>query len=123
MSKPVFSNLFTFSGRRNRKSYFLLTHFLLLTIGAFAYLLFLADKDASQVFVMPLAIALQVWLLICIALGWIAMAQRCRDFGWTGWAALLVFVPIVGWLFALALWFIPGTPKENRYGPDPLAIE
>jgi uncharacterized membrane protein YhaH (DUF805 family) len=46
--------------------------------------------------------------------------QRCRDFGWSGWAVLIMLVPVVGILFYLALFFIPGTHGPNRYGPDPL---
>jgi len=49
---------------------------------------------------------------------WEVAAPRCRDFGWTGWAALITIVPYLGWAFALALYFIPGTLGYNRYGPD-----
>jgi len=56
-------------------------------------------------------------------------AQRLRDFGVTGWLALL-WVPI-GFLpppffgvfflsFLLVLCAVPGTEGQNRYGDDPL---
>ena len=51
---------------------------------------------------------------------WAVGAPRCRDFGWTGWAMLLTLIPYLGWIYALAILFIPGTAGENRYGPDPL---
>lgn len=41
--------------------------------------------------------------------------QRCHDMNWTGWAALLVVVPLVGLIF----WLVPGTPGDNRYGAPP----
>ena len=47
------------------------------------------------------------------------LAQRCRDFGWTGWAALLCLLPYGGMAFTFALAFIPGTDGPNRYGPAP----
>ena len=52
--------------------------------------------------------------------GWAVGAQRCRDFGWTGWAVLITVIPYIGFIFALVMLFIPGTQGENRYGPDPL---
>ncbi len=65
-------------------------------------------------------LAYMVVYLAMIASGLFVAAQRCRDFGWTGWAALVILAPIVGWVFALALFFIPGTRGPNRYGPDPV---
>lgn len=41
--------------------------------------------------------------------------QRCHDMDWTGWAWLLVLVPLVGLLF----WFVPGTQGANRFGAPP----
>ena len=61
--------------------------------------------------------------LVCLPLfvsSWALGSQRCRDFGWTGWAMLLTLIPYVGWIFAVAIMFIPGTLGPNRYGPDPL---
>jgi uncharacterized membrane protein YhaH (DUF805 family) len=47
-------------------------------------------------------------------------AQRCRDFGWTGWAILISCIPVVGWIFGVAITFVPGNIGPNRYGPDPI---
>lgn len=52
---------------------------------------------------------------------WAVGGQRCRDFGWTGWAVLLTMIPYIGLLFAVALMVIPGTVGDNRYGADLLA--
>lgn len=41
--------------------------------------------------------------------------QRCHDLDWTGWAALLALIPLVGLLF----WFVPGTQGTNRFGAPP----
>jgi uncharacterized membrane protein YhaH (DUF805 family) len=116
MSKPVFEDLFTFSGRRNRKSYLLyglvMTVLLSVIWGIAVVAMYGAGWGA-------LVIAGLVTLPIMVS-GWAVGAQRCRDFGWTGWAMLLNLIPCVGWIFSLAILFIPGNQGPNRYGPDPI---
>ena len=105
MSKPVLQDIFKFNGRRNRKSYFL---YLLLYIIAWAGVVFIAVLTyVGWILVIPLIIS-----------GWAVAAQRCRDFGWTGWAALIALIPYVGFLFSLAILFVPGNVGANRYGQD-----
>jgi uncharacterized membrane protein YhaH (DUF805 family)/Tfp pilus assembly major pilin PilA len=41
--------------------------------------------------------------------------QRSHDFDTSGWLSVLMFVPLVNLIF----WFIPGTPRENRFGKRP----
>jgi uncharacterized membrane protein YhaH (DUF805 family) len=41
--------------------------------------------------------------------------QRCHDMDWSGWASLLMIIPLVGLVF----WFVPGTPGANRFGAPP----
>ena len=129
MSKPVFQDVFRLSGRRNRKSYFLfaLSAFTLMAVVALlavAQMGMLRSGDMSkhmaELGMGGMAIVGVVLLAISVA-GWLVAAQRCRDFGWTGWAVLINLIPYVGWLFGVALLFIPGTYGPNRYGPDPVA--
>lgn len=44
---------------------------------------------------------------------------RCHDAGYSGWWSLLLAVPIVGFLAALALAWVPGTDGDNAYGEMP----
>jgi len=105
MSKPALQDIFKFAGRRNRKSYFI---YLILYVLAWAIVISIAFATyVGWVLVIPLIIS-----------GWAVAAQRCRDFGWTGWAALLTLLPYVGFLFSLAILFIPGNVGANRYGQD-----
>ena len=119
MSKPVFENVFALSGRRNRKSYFL---FLLACAGIGAVLLLVALASAGPTGE-PSGAILALLVIVALGLivsGWTVGAQRCRDFGWTGWAVLISAVPVVGWIFPFVMLFVPGTVGANRYGPDPL---
>ncbi len=117
MSKPAFSDLFTASGRRNRKSYVLFSlAWLMLYVVLMIVLGVIAFATAGLA-------AVLIWLLaIVVAIpGCFVGAQRCRDFGWTGWAILITLIPGIGFIFYIALFFIPGDVGPNRYGPDPLA--
>lgn len=125
MSKPILNGVFTLSGRRNRLSYLLYSLLWLVAIVAVGMLVLLpaALSDANPPSDAAMVLIVGVLIVVGVPL-WISQilvgAQRCRDFGWTGWAILLCAIPYVGALFALAILFIPGTQGANRYGPDPL---
>jgi uncharacterized membrane protein YhaH (DUF805 family) len=121
MSKPVFSDLFTLSGRRNRKSFFFYSLLSWLILGVAWGIAVAGTATGSDGGSM-----LPFWVAVIVSVGfvistWIVGAQRCRDFGWTGWSILITLIPVVGWIFPFAMLFVPGTPGPNRYGPDPLA--
>ena len=64
-----------------------------------------AGKFANLVF---------LWPLIAVSV------KRQHDFNFSGWWALIHFVPAVGSLLLLAVdGAMPGTPGPNRFGPDP----
>jgi uncharacterized membrane protein YhaH (DUF805 family) len=119
MSKPVFSNLFTFSGRRNRKSYFLYSLLVFVILTVVWVVGFVATGDDDDSVGIPIVVATIISVAIALS-SWIVGAQRCRDFGWTGWSILITLIPIIGWLFPFVMLFVPGTAGPNRYGPDPL---
>lgn len=48
--------------------------------------------------------------------------KRCHDRDKSGWWVLLLFVPMIGFIWALIdLGILAGTDGPNRFGPDPLA--
>ena len=121
MSRPVFDDVFRFHGQRNRRSYILFTLGAWLLMLALTFLLVLVGASASDDAGTAAAV---LWLLALVPFAWASWtvaAQRCRDVGWTGWAALLAVLPYVGLVFSLALFVIPGTSGPNRHGPDPRA--
>lgn len=126
MSKPIFQGWLAFSGRRNRKSYFLLNIVIiailipiLVVAMTMSYQSIESNSLSSAKPLMPMLIAYIAAALLLIPMT-LAGAQRCRDFGWTGWAILIQFIPYIGWIFPFVMLFVPGTQGRNRYGPDPL---
>jgi uncharacterized membrane protein YhaH (DUF805 family) len=58
-------------------------------------------------------IALMLWMLVA------AMSKRFHDINKSGWATLLILVPVVGLLTPLVLLFYPGDTTDNQFGPPP----
>jgi uncharacterized membrane protein YhaH (DUF805 family) len=118
MSKPILQDLFAFSGRRNRKSYILLT---LAQIGALIGLAIAAVIAVALIgSVAPLGYLLMLAVIagiVAVAIsGWAAGSQRIRDFGHSGVWILLTLIPYVGWIVCLAIMFVPSSEGDNRYG-------
>jgi uncharacterized membrane protein YhaH (DUF805 family) len=118
MSKSVTEDLFSFRGRRNRKSYILAT---LLVVALMLVVWIIAGAVSYASNGNALMIVAGLLTIPLAVMSWALGSQRCRDFGWTGWAILITLIPYVGWLFSIAIMFVPGTQGPNRYGPDPLA--
>lgn len=47
--------------------------------------------------------------------------KRLHDIGWSGWLLLLSLIPVVGSIFQLLIFVIPGSQAHNRYGAPPPA--
>ncbi len=142
MSKPVFTDILSLSGRRNRKSFILLvlacTAIYAVIIGV---LTVLASLSGAVYF--SLLLILPAYFCFAVVI-WVAAAQRCRDLGWPGWAVIpLILVgsansiltniygeslasllfAIAGFLMVIGIAVLPGEHGPNRYGSDPLAGE
>jgi uncharacterized membrane protein YhaH (DUF805 family) len=76
---------------------------------------FMGDPESVAVKMITLA-----WALIAGAGNVMLIIRRLHDIGKSGWFTLLVFVPILGAIFSIALFFIPGQNGWNEYGADPL---
>lgn len=94
------------SGRMNRKNYFLGT--LLLNIAFFPC--FFIKNDS-----LIIAIGIIIYLA-CVILS----ARRLHDIDKTGGWAFFISVPVIGFFLFLYLIFKRGTSGENQYGPEPL---
>ena len=118
MSKPVLEDLFKFSGRRNRQSFILFQlasiASIFLGLGVITAIAVAATPSIASLF---WAIGIIGFIAVAVA-NWAAASQRIRDFGHTGVWALLLLIPYVGFAFSIALWLIPSSEGENKYGPS-----
>jgi uncharacterized membrane protein YhaH (DUF805 family) len=111
MSKPVFEDLFTFSGRRNRKSY-IYYNVALFGIGMFLITIYSAAAATFSVFWMSIATLLFIPMIIsAYAVG----AQRIRDQGFSGWFMLLSIIPYINTILFILLIAREGE-GDNIYG-------
>jgi uncharacterized membrane protein YhaH (DUF805 family) len=123
MTSP-FEDWFSLSIRRERKSFIFASLFLLcllFIVFVFIELLGLSSKSKGIFYF--------VYFVMGLMCSYTLTAQRLRDINITGWLALL-WVPIsfadesiratLTSAFTLALWVIPGTKGENKYGQSPI---
>lgn len=137
MSKPVFEDLFKFSGRRNRESFIKFEGLLLLFVFSPFALIFLAialNYDYEDIGFILTIFSFGILLLAFLHL--VVIAQRVRDIGLPGFlgvvfilglSALAVLIPtlsgicqIIFFVSIIVLACVPGEHGENKYGPDPL---
>ena len=117
MSKPVFSDLFKFSGRRNRQSFIYLQLASIVTIFLGIGIITAVPSVAPAVGGVLAILGIIGFIALAVA-NWAAASQRIRDFGQSGVWALVTLIPYVGPVFSIALWLIPSTEGENNYGPS-----
>jgi uncharacterized membrane protein YhaH (DUF805 family) len=114
MCRILFRLLFSFRGRMPRSAFWWA---MLLAGAAFAALLVGLEsalgRQASLVLYPPF-----FWAMAALAI------KRLRDRGRRPVWLLVLIIPILGPLWALVeLGLRRGTPGENRYGQDPLALQ
>ena len=119
--------LFTFTGRRKRLSYFLLS--LVVGVANFAanFIVGIVTGIGMAVTQMdgmaaagPNPAALFVTLVVSIPFIWVGLAlgaQRLHDMGYSGWLQILFFIPLVNLIFWLVLLFAPSQKMDNKHGP------
>ena len=108
--KVVRDNYANFNGRARRQEYWM---FILFNI-IFAFVATCIDTI--------LATAPGIYLLYGLAVlvpGWAVMCRRFHDVGKSGWFWLIIFIPIIGFIWFLILMCTDGDKTENRYGPSP----
>ena len=124
-------SLFSFKGRIDRAQYWLAS----LGLGVIATVVFgllaamtmaLVPPDAAGNIGLPNAanpavavIGLIAFLLIVLTL-WASTAigaKRCHDLGRSGWYLLLGLVPLANIWLMIEIMFVPGEPRDNKWGP------
>lgn len=119
---------FSFSGRLNRKAYWL-KGFVLMSIisGAvqlFALLVGMLFDGGSGIGAVVGGIGLLIVTLPMIVFNvWVGFAlgvKRAHDLGHSGWWLLLFIVPFYNIWMAIMMAFFQGTPGPNNFGADPI---
>ena len=106
--------LFTFEGRIGRKAYWFAV-VVLFAAGLIASILDWVVFGTGNGLVSAAVGFVSLVASIAVAV------KRWHDRDKSGWWMLIVFVPLVGWIWALVEnGFLRGTPGPNRFGPDPL---
>jgi uncharacterized membrane protein YhaH (DUF805 family) len=100
---------FGFAGRIGRLDYLAGS---LLSSGLYCLGLAMALKSGIMTLLWISLLLMLVYSCRCLAL-------RLHDTGRSGWLGLLVLVPFLGQLLALALFLVPGDGDDNDYGPPP----
>lgn len=118
----IFNEIFTTEGRLNRKRYLIYMIALALIAGISTFVLssmatfFTGDPNSAPVMLITLA-----WALIAGAGNVMLIIRRLHDLGKSGYFALIVFIPVIGIIFSIAMFCLPGQVGWNEYGADPLA--
>ena len=114
--KLAFKNFFNFSDRSSRSEYWYFTLFIvLILIGA----TFLAALMPYVVFAIILPIGYIVCLIASLSLG----VRRLHDIDRRGWYILIGIIPIIGEIFLIVMFALPGNIKENRFGVKTLGAK
>ncbi|RAI04091.1 hypothetical protein DLJ53_06475 [Acuticoccus sediminis] len=112
--------LFGFDGRIDREVFWLSNLFCLALTVPLALALPIFEFDGETIHVRYGTFGLLVMILEFGALMWVQIAlavKRLHDRGVTGWASILLAVPVVSILAFFVIGIIPGDRGPNMYGP------
>jgi uncharacterized membrane protein YhaH (DUF805 family) len=105
-----------FNGRARRKEYWMFALFNFIFIIA----AMIIDNVAGTTFgELPYGLFYLLYVLAIILPGLAVTVRRLHDVGKSGWFYLIIFIPIVGGIWLLVLFFTDGVAGENQYGPNP----
>jgi uncharacterized membrane protein YhaH (DUF805 family) len=126
-------DLFSFSGRMNRREYAVVFFGSFVVLIAGVYLAIAVDyafeRLAGNVFkglagdssgdedVSTLTVLLIIpWIIALTWIGFAALAKRFHDINWSGLACLWCVVPWLGFIVQLVMLGVPGSAGQNKYG-------
>ncbi len=97
-------------GRLRYLAYILGSYMIFLVVlGVFSALSIAANSSTLTTVI--IGVLSLVYFVYVIMLG----IQRSHDMDWSGWTTLLIFIPLVGFIWL----FKAGTPGRNRFGAPP----
>jgi len=109
-----------FNGRAGRKEYWsAMIQLTLIFVVLIAFFVAAEETLPSPVVVLVMVVVLPVFLVVGAVVSTSVAIRRIHDFDVTGWLVLTLYIPYAGWIAAIVIGCIPGTPSHNRWGPDP----
>ncbi|KAF2518853.1 DUF805 domain-containing protein [Flavobacterium salilacus subsp. salilacus] len=113
--KVVRDNYANFSGRARRSEYW----YFVLFSTIISIVLNLIDMFLLNM--REVGVISTIYSLVVFIPSLAVAVRRLHDVGKSGWYYLLIFLPIIGWIWLLVLFFTEGDSGANEYGPDPKA--
>ena len=110
---PLVKHYADFSGRANRKQFWLYALWLIVVYIAIGVVGAVLGEKAGNAFIALAGLAL-------IVPNWAIMVRRLHDTDRSGWWVLISFLPLIGGLILFVFEVLPGTPGVNRFGNQPL---
>ncbi|UOM33188.1 DUF805 domain-containing protein [Acuticoccus sp. I52.16.1] len=114
--------LFGFDGRIDREVFWLSNLFCLALTVPIALALPIFDFEGETIHVRYGQLGVVIMVLELAALMWVQVAlvvKRLHDRGITGWASLLLAIPVVSLVGFFIIGVVPGERGPNIYGPGP----
>ncbi|WP_176777744.1 DUF805 domain-containing protein [Candidatus Avelusimicrobium faecicola] len=109
---PLVKHYADFSGRANRKQFWLYALWLIVVYIAIGVVGAVLGEKAGNAFIALAGLAL-------IVPNWAIMVRRLHDTDRSGWWVLISFLPLIGGLILFVFEVLPGTPGVNRFGNQP----
>lgn len=106
-----------FSGRAQRSEYWWFMAILLLV----ALILTLIEVSIFTGWMAEIGVLSLIFNLATLLPAVAVTVRRLHDIDRTGWWALLILVPVIGWIILIYFNALKGTHGPNQYGADPLA--
>lgn len=104
-----------FNGRSRRKEYWMFYLFTIIVNIPLGVL----DEIADTTFQYGSGVFSSMFSLFTL-LPWISLTvRRLHDLNKSGWYLLLIFLPIIGWIWLFVLTVTNGDQGPNKYGADP----
>lgn len=113
---------FSYNGRLNRLAYFKRSVILVAFAGIMSLIGAVVSALSDERLEILAELILYSGVIPCLVSSFMLGIRRCHDLNKAGWFICLIYVPIVGSIFALYILFVQGTRGKNQYGPDPLEI-
>jgi uncharacterized membrane protein YhaH (DUF805 family) len=116
-----------FDGRARRSEFWLFWLFIMIVQIVFNVLVATVGGGAMTAGAPPAGPVMGLYMLLgafglAVLVPGIAVAfRRLHDTNRSAWWLLIALIPFIGALVLIVFYLLPGTPGENRFGPDPKA--